>query len=209
MITKRSVHIKKYSTFVQMKISSNSGNTQYTLGDASDVYEGVPDISYKSVIYVKDSGIIYTHGGVYNCSEQAFYEKRYDLTNSETLALLQTSSITYSETEGKAYAEATSSLKLDFPRDTSYYVTLYTSGTEGENPTLTYDENVVPITEKVVLRISNTFSVLINFNNPTYLSTVTIQETEVTTPTHVSQLVNDKGYLVGNAENETLLLKEG
>lgn len=65
-INKKFIHFNKSITFNSKKLSANSSDTQYTLGVAGAITTGTPDISYQSIVYIKDTRQIWTHGRLYN-----------------------------------------------------------------------------------------------------------------------------------------------
>ena len=71
MINKKFIHVTHYESLLSKKLSADLNNTTYTYGLGSDVYEGEPDISYQSIVYIKDKKVIYTHGQFYDASGEA------------------------------------------------------------------------------------------------------------------------------------------
>ena len=61
-------HIPTYSVFQGLKISANSNDTQYTVGVDGNIINGVPDIKWQSIAFIKDVQKIWTHGQLYDCS---------------------------------------------------------------------------------------------------------------------------------------------
>ena len=64
-INKKLIHFNKKSTFNSQKLSANDSNTQYRVGGTGTVQTGAPDINYQSIVYIKDSKEIWTHGQFY------------------------------------------------------------------------------------------------------------------------------------------------
>ena len=64
-INKKLIHFNKKSTFNSQKLSANDSNTQYQVGGTGTVQTGAPDINYQSIVYIKDSKEIWTHGQFY------------------------------------------------------------------------------------------------------------------------------------------------
>lgn len=64
-INKKLIHFNKKSTFNSQKLSANASNTQYQVGGTGTVQTGAPDINYQSIVYIKDSKEIWTHGQFY------------------------------------------------------------------------------------------------------------------------------------------------
>lgn len=64
-INKKLIHFNKKSTFNSQKLSANDANTQYQTGGVGAVQTGAPDINYQSIVYIKDSKEIWTHGQFY------------------------------------------------------------------------------------------------------------------------------------------------
>lgn len=64
-INKKLIHFNKKSTFNSQKLSANDANTQYQVGGTGSVQTGAPDINYQSIVYIKDSKEIWTHGQFY------------------------------------------------------------------------------------------------------------------------------------------------
>lgn len=71
MITKKFIHFAHYTTFLSRKLSADINNTTYTLGVGGEVLEGEPDISYQSIVYIKDRKFIFTHGQLYDASGES------------------------------------------------------------------------------------------------------------------------------------------
>lgn len=64
-INKKLIHFNRKATFNSQKLSANDSNTQYQVGGTGTVQTGAPDINYQSIIYIKDSKEIWTHGQFY------------------------------------------------------------------------------------------------------------------------------------------------
>lgn len=64
-INKKLIHFNKKATFNTKKLSANSANTQYQVGGVGDIQTGAPDINYQSIVYIKDSKEVWTHGTFY------------------------------------------------------------------------------------------------------------------------------------------------
>lgn len=64
-INKKLIHFNKKATFNSQKLSANDANTQYQVGGTGTVQTGAPDINYQSIVYIKDSKEIWTHGQFY------------------------------------------------------------------------------------------------------------------------------------------------
>lgn len=64
-INKKLIHFNKKATFNSQKLSANASNTQYQVGGTGTVQTGAPDINYQSIVYIKDSKEIWTHGQFY------------------------------------------------------------------------------------------------------------------------------------------------
>ena len=71
MIKEKFIHFLKYETLLTKKLSADINNTTYTYGLKPEVYEGEPDVSYQSIVFVKDRKVIYTHGQLYDASGEA------------------------------------------------------------------------------------------------------------------------------------------
>lgn len=71
MINNRFHHYKTYESFLTQKFSASSSNTTYTYGGVGEIYEGIPDISWSSIVFIKDPGLIATHGKVYDATGKA------------------------------------------------------------------------------------------------------------------------------------------
>lgn len=66
-INKKLLHFNEYQNFNSKKLSANSDNTQYTLGISDQIYNGEDlDIKYQSIVFIKDTKQIWTHGQLYN-----------------------------------------------------------------------------------------------------------------------------------------------
>lgn len=64
-INKKLIHFNKKAIFNSQKLSANDSNTQYQVGGTGTVQTGAPDINYQSIVYIKDSKEIWTHGQFY------------------------------------------------------------------------------------------------------------------------------------------------
>ena len=64
-INKKLIHFNKKTTFNSQKLSANASNTQYQVGGTGTVQTGAPDINYQSIVYIKSSKEIWTHGQFY------------------------------------------------------------------------------------------------------------------------------------------------
>lgn len=64
-INKKLIHFNKKTTFNSQKLSANASNSQYQVGGTGTVQTGAPDINYQSIVYIKDSKEIWTHGQFY------------------------------------------------------------------------------------------------------------------------------------------------
>ena len=65
-INKKLIHFKNKSTFNSKKLSANEANTQYQVGGTGTVTTGAPDINYQSIVYIKDTKEVWTHGTFYS-----------------------------------------------------------------------------------------------------------------------------------------------
>lgn len=69
-INKKLLHFNEYQNFNSKKLSANSDNTQYTLGISDQIYSGEDlDIKYQSIVFIKDTKQIWTHGQLYNSQD--------------------------------------------------------------------------------------------------------------------------------------------
>lgn len=64
-ITNRYIHVENFEQFNTMKLSANAENTTYTIGLSEDVINGVPDVLYQSICWIKDIKKQWTHGQLY------------------------------------------------------------------------------------------------------------------------------------------------
>ena len=76
-INKKLIHFNKKATFNSQKLSANDSNTQYQVGGTGTVQTGAPDINYQSIVYIKDSKEIWTHGQFYGASESGSGKNYY------------------------------------------------------------------------------------------------------------------------------------
>lgn len=106
-INKKLIHFNKKATFNSQKLSANDSNTQYQVGGTGTVQTGAPDINYQSIVYIKDSKEIWTHGQFY-----ATAVTWSTITGKPSFALVATSG-SYSDLTNKptipSYSEATTS----------------------------------------------------------------------------------------------------
>lgn len=68
MNTKRFIHFNSKVDLNDKKLASDYTNTSYQLGGKGDIVEGDPDISYQSIVYIKDTRESWTHGQFYSGS---------------------------------------------------------------------------------------------------------------------------------------------
>ena len=61
-------HIVSYQVFSTLKVAYNETDTQYQIGGLGSVINGVPDIKWQSIAFIKDVQKIWTHGQLYDCS---------------------------------------------------------------------------------------------------------------------------------------------
>lgn len=66
-INKKLIHFNNFDTFNSQKLSANITNTSYTFGIDGGELDGNPDILYQSIVFIKDTNQIWTHGQIYNC----------------------------------------------------------------------------------------------------------------------------------------------
>lgn len=71
-INKKLIHFNKKTTFNSQKLSANASNTQYQVGGTGTVQTGTPDINYQSIVYIKDSKEVWTHGQFYGSASVAW-----------------------------------------------------------------------------------------------------------------------------------------
>lgn len=67
-INKKLLHFKKFSDFNSKKLSANEANTQYTVGVSGAIQNGTPDVLYQSICWIKDTKQQWTHGQLYDFS---------------------------------------------------------------------------------------------------------------------------------------------
>lgn len=87
-INKKLIHFNKKSTFNSQKLSANDANTQYQVGGTGNVQTGAPDINYQSIVYIKDSKEIWTHGQFYGSAASVAWSA---ITGKPTFATVATS----------------------------------------------------------------------------------------------------------------------
>ena len=88
---KQFVHIKNFDTFSSKHLSADINNTTYTVGMNSTVYNGTPDISYTSIVFIQDTKQVWTHGTLYNCYSEV--GKTIDVTYLVLKALIAESKL--------------------------------------------------------------------------------------------------------------------
>lgn len=71
-INKKLIHFNKKATFNSQKLSANEENNQYQVGGTGTVQTGAPDINYQSIVYIKDSKEIWTHGQFYGVGKNYY-----------------------------------------------------------------------------------------------------------------------------------------
>lgn len=87
-INKKLIHFNKKATFNLQKLSANDSNTQYQVGGTGNVQTGAPDINYQSIVYIKDSKEIWTHGQFYGSAASVAWSA---ITGKPTFATVATS----------------------------------------------------------------------------------------------------------------------
>lgn len=69
-INKKLIHFNTKANFITKKLSANVNDTQYYKynadGSTTTVTTGAPDIKYSSIVFIKDTKEIWTHGQLYN-----------------------------------------------------------------------------------------------------------------------------------------------
>lgn len=87
-INKKLIHFNKKTTFNSQKLSANASNTQYQVGGTGTVQTGAPDINYQSIVYIKDSKEIWTHGQFYGSAASVAWST---ITGKPSFATVATS----------------------------------------------------------------------------------------------------------------------
>lgn len=87
-INKKLIHFNKKATFNSQKLSANDSNTQYQVGGTGTVQTGAPDINYQSIVYIKDSKEIWTHGQFYGSAASVAWSA---ITGKPSFATVATS----------------------------------------------------------------------------------------------------------------------
>lgn len=87
-INKKLIHFNKKTTFNSQKLSANASNTQYQVGGTGTVQTGAPDINYQSIVYIKDSKEIWTHGQFYGSAASVAWSA---ITGKPSFAAVATS----------------------------------------------------------------------------------------------------------------------
>lgn len=85
-INKKLIHFNKKTTFNSQKLSANASNTQYQVGGTGAVQTGAPDINYQSIVYIKDSKEIWTHGQFYGSAASVAWSAITDKPSFATVA---------------------------------------------------------------------------------------------------------------------------
>lgn len=71
-INKKLIHFNTKANFITKKLSANVNDTQYYTynadGTTTTVTTGAPDIKYSSIVFIKDTKEIWTHGQLYSGS---------------------------------------------------------------------------------------------------------------------------------------------
>lgn len=87
-INKKLIHFNKKTTFNSQKLSANASNTQYQVGGTGTVQTGAPNINYQSIVYIKDSKEIWTHGQFYGSAASVAWSA---ITGKPSFATVATS----------------------------------------------------------------------------------------------------------------------
>lgn len=87
-INKKLIHFNNKTTFNSQKLSANASNTQYQVGGTGTVQTGAPDINYQSIVYIKDSKEIWTHGQFYGSAASVAWSA---ITGKPSFATVATS----------------------------------------------------------------------------------------------------------------------
>lgn len=82
-INKKLIHFNNKATFNSKKLSANSSNTEYTLGVDGPVTSGSPEINYQSIVFIKDTQEIWTHGSLYSQNKIIRYKLVLDATTGQ------------------------------------------------------------------------------------------------------------------------------
>lgn len=90
-INKKLIHFNKKTTFNSQKLSANASNTQYQVGGTGTVQTGAPDINYQSIVYIKDSKEIWTHGQFYGSAASVASVAWSAITGKPSFATVATS----------------------------------------------------------------------------------------------------------------------
>jgi hypothetical protein len=85
-INKKLIHFNKKTTFNSQKLSANASNTQYQVGGTGTVQTGAPDINYQSIVYIKDSKEIWTHGQFYGSAASVAWSTITGIPSFATVA---------------------------------------------------------------------------------------------------------------------------
>lgn len=122
-INKKLIHFNKKATFNSQKLSANDSNTQYQVGGTGTVQTGAPDINYQSIVYIKDSKEIWTHGQFY-----ATAVTWSTITGKPSFATVATSG-SYNDLSDKPTIPTSSTeiVYLELPTDFPYSETTVTS----------------------------------------------------------------------------------
>ena len=73
-INKKLIHFNSFDVFNTYRLSANSNDTQYTIGINGTITDGPPDIPWHSIVFIKDTKEIWTHGQYYGASSLANVE---------------------------------------------------------------------------------------------------------------------------------------
>ena len=74
MINSLFIICKNFNEFSELKLSKSKEDNSYIIGPYGiELYEGEPDISYYTIVFIENPNCIWTHGALNNCSVDISY----------------------------------------------------------------------------------------------------------------------------------------
>lgn len=206
-INKKLIHFNKKATFNSQKLSANDSNTQYQVGGTGTVQTGAPDINYQSIVYIKDSKEIWTHGQFYatavtwstitgkpSFATVATSGSYNDLNNKPTIPtkLPTPNALTFTGAVTGTW-DGSSAKTVNIPSGSSYTLPLASNNTRGGIKLSSSTQGGTP--NGITTTSGRTYAVQVNSNEQAVVN-VPWTDTKYTLPNATSSVLG--GIKVGN-----------
>lgn len=84
-IEKKLIHFNEFSVFKEKKLSANTSNdSYYKIESPETIISGSPDLKYQSIVFIRSTRQIWTHGRLYDCSLESLGELKDLETTDKT-----------------------------------------------------------------------------------------------------------------------------